>query len=87
MNARPKVRFVREGALGTLLLDNPPLNLIDEQLIGDMLAAISEVEAADSLRALLLRSDGKVFSAGADVALLAGMDAHRQLGGPAGSTA
>jgi enoyl-CoA hydratase/carnithine racemase len=75
MSARPKVRFLRKAALGTLILDSPPLNLIDEQLIGDLLAAISAVEAADGLRALLLRSDGDVFSAGADVALFAGKDA------------
>jgi enoyl-CoA hydratase len=71
----PKVRFVRDGALGTVILDSPPLNLIGEELIADLLAAISQVEAADGLRALLLRGNGKVFSAGADVALFAGMDA------------
>jgi enoyl-CoA hydratase/carnithine racemase len=85
MRARGSASCAR--APGHAASGQPPLNLIDEQLIGDLLAAISEVQAADGLRPLLLRSDGKVFSAGADVALFAGMDAHRQLGGPAGSTA
>ncbi|MDT7763500.1 MAG: hypothetical protein QOC63_2920, partial [Mycobacterium sp.] len=75
MSAEPKVRFVQDGALGTVILDSPPLNLIGEELIADLLAAVSQVEAADGLRALLLRGNGKVFSAGADVAMFAGMDA------------
>jgi enoyl-CoA hydratase/carnithine racemase len=73
----PKVRFTRDGALGTVTLASPPLNLIGQQLISDLLAAIDQVEAAEGLRALLLRGDGTVFSAGADVALFAGMTAHQ----------
>ena len=72
---RPKVRFTQDGAVGTVTLDSPPLNLIGQELISDLLAALSEVEAADGLRALLLRGEGEVFSAGADVALFAGMSA------------
>jgi len=75
-SAKPTVRFARDGALGTVTLVSPPLNLIGQQLISDLLAAVSEVEAADGLRALVLRGEGKVFSAGADVALFAGMTAH-----------
>lgn len=70
-----KVRFAQDGPLGTVTLDSPPLNLIGQDLIDDLLAAISEVEAADGLRALILRGDGQVFSAGADVALFQGMGA------------
>jgi len=75
--AEPKVRFVQDGALGTVTLDNPPLNLIGQELIDDLVMAIGEVEAADGLRALVLRGEGKVFSAGADVKLFAGMDADQ----------
>jgi enoyl-CoA hydratase/carnithine racemase len=70
-----KVHFAQDGPLGTVTLDSPPLNLIGRDLIDDLLAAISEVEAADGLRALILRGEGKVFSAGADVALFQGMGA------------
>jgi enoyl-CoA hydratase/carnithine racemase len=75
VSANSKVHFTQDEALGIVTLDSPPLNLIGEELIGDLLAAIDQVEATEGLRALLLRSDGKVFSAGADVALFAGMDA------------
>jgi enoyl-CoA hydratase/carnithine racemase len=72
----PTVRFTRDGALGTVTLASPPLNLIGQQLISDLLAAFDQVEAAQGLRALVLRGEGKVFSAGADVALFAGMTAQ-----------
>ena len=75
-SAEPKVRFTRDGALGTVTLASPPLNLIGQQLISDLLAAVDQVEAAEGLRALVLRGEGKVFSAGADVALFAGMTAQ-----------
>ena len=70
---QPKVRFARDGDVGTVTLDSPPLNLIGQELISDLLAAFSQVEAADGLRALVLRGEGNVFSAGADVALFADM--------------
>jgi enoyl-CoA hydratase/carnithine racemase len=76
-SGEPKVRFTRDGALGTVTLASPPLNLIGEQLISDLLAAVDQVEAAAGLRALVLRGEGKVFSAGADVALFAGMTAEQ----------
>ena len=73
MTASPKARFELEGALGTVTLDSPPLNLLGKELIDDLLVAISQVEAADGVRALVLRGEGKVFSAGADVAIFASM--------------
>jgi enoyl-CoA hydratase/carnithine racemase len=76
-NAEPTVRFSRDGALGTVTLASPPLNLIGQQLISDLLVALDQVEAAAGLRGLLLRGEGKVFSAGADVALFAGMTAQQ----------
>ncbi|HVQ99722.1 MAG TPA: hypothetical protein VMS16_13110, partial [Mycobacterium sp.] len=52
-SAGPTVRFARDGALGTVTLASPPLNLIGRQLISDLLAAISEVEAADAAACVL----------------------------------
>ncbi|HEV2923774.1 MAG TPA: enoyl-CoA hydratase/isomerase family protein [Solirubrobacteraceae bacterium] len=73
MSARERtVHFAQDGALGTITLDSPPMNLIGEELIADLSAAISKVEAGSGLRALLLRGEGDVFSAGANVKLFAG---------------
>ena len=75
MSAEPRVRFAQDGALGTVTLASPPLNLIGQELISDLEAAFSQVETAQGLRALVLRGEGRVFSAGADVAIFAGMSA------------
>jgi hypothetical protein len=55
------VRFAQDGAVGTVTLNSPPLNLIDQQLISDLVAAFSQVEAAKGLRALVLRGEGNVL--------------------------
>ncbi|MDT5347361.1 MAG: hypothetical protein QOH91_648 [Mycobacterium sp.] len=75
MGTKPKVRFTQDGPLGTITFDSPPLNQIGADFIADLVAALDEVEAASGLRALVLRGAGKTFSAGADVALFAGMSA------------
>ena len=66
-----KVRFETSGSLGILTLANPPLNLLSGELIEDLRAATNEVKRAP-LRALLLRAEGKVFCAGADVSAFKG---------------
>jgi enoyl-CoA hydratase/carnithine racemase len=70
-----KVRVTREGGLGIVTLDSPPLNLIGDDVIAGLRTAIEEIESAEGLRALLLRGEGSVFSAGADVRLFAGRGA------------
>jgi enoyl-CoA hydratase/carnithine racemase len=67
-----KVRFEQDSALGIMTLANPPLNQIDEALITDLLGVVEELEGANGIRALLVRGDGEVFSAGADVNLFSG---------------
>jgi enoyl-CoA hydratase/carnithine racemase len=67
-----KVQFEQDGPLGTVVLDNPPLNQIDDELIADLGAVVGQLESADGLRAVLVRGNGDVFSAGADVKLFQG---------------
>jgi enoyl-CoA hydratase/carnithine racemase len=54
------------GAVGVLTLNNPPLNLIDFELIDEIESAVEEATEA-SIRALLLRAEGTNFSGGANV--------------------
>ena len=70
--ASAKVRFEQDGALGIVTLANPPLNQIDQELVSDLSATVSELERAAGLRAVLLSGSGDVFSAGADVSLFRG---------------
>lgn len=66
-----KVHFETTGSLGILTLANPPLNLLSGELIADLRAAVTGLKRAP-VRALLLRAEGKTFSAGADVSAFKG---------------
>jgi enoyl-CoA hydratase len=54
------------GAIGTLTLDAPPLNLLSDALRAALLEALGEFKAR-RLRAVILRSHGRAFCAGADL--------------------
>lgn len=73
----PRARLDRDGDVGILVLDDPPLNLFGREMIGDILAALDE---ADGVRTLLVRAKGDYFTGGADVNVfdgLSGADAER----------
>jgi enoyl-CoA hydratase/carnithine racemase len=55
-----------EDALAVLVVDNPPLNLMSEAVITGFEEAVNAIEAAP-IRALLIRTEGPHFMAGADV--------------------
>lgn len=62
----PIVHFTQEDALGVLTVDNPPLNLMSDAVIAGFEDAVNAIEQA-SIRALLIRTEGPHFMAGADV--------------------
>jgi enoyl-CoA hydratase len=62
------VRLEHDGALAVITLASPPLNLFDQQLIDELVAAIDAV-AADPPRGLLINAEGRVVSGGVDVHL------------------
>jgi enoyl-CoA hydratase len=68
----PRVRYERDGDIGLVVLDDPPLNLFGADLINDLVVAIEEAEG-DLPRALVIRADGRVFTGGVDVQVFAGL--------------
>lgn len=57
-----------ENQIATLILDRPQVhNAFDDKLINDLINALKQVEEDQSIRALILTSNGKHFSAGADL--------------------
>jgi len=66
-----------QGDAGVITLNNPPLNLVSGALFADFRAAVDEATAA-GVRALLVRAEGRVFSAGADVTMFRGQGASDQ---------
>lgn len=69
----PKVTFDTHGDVGEIVLSNPPLNLFDQELMDDLHTAVDQAAAA-SPRALVIRAEGKVFTAGVDVHVFEGLD-------------
>ncbi|WP_245315000.1 enoyl-CoA hydratase/isomerase family protein [Labrys sp. WJW] len=63
------MRVERDGAVAVLTLGRPEvLNAFDEGLIAELTRAFSEAGTDAGVRAVLLRAEGKAFSAGADLA-------------------
>jgi enoyl-CoA hydratase len=60
------VRLERDGDVGSIVLDNPPLNLFDATLMNDLIQRLEEAEG-EMFRALVIRAEGKVFTGGVDV--------------------
>lgn len=53
------------GAVGIVTFSRPPLNYFDVGLINALADAFEAIDTNDSLRAVLLQSEGKAFCAGA----------------------
>ena len=56
-----------EDGIGHIVLDQPPLNILTQQLLGDLRRDLAALEAEETLRVLIVSAEGKHFSAGADV--------------------
>src|SRR4051794_25154308 len=66
-----RVAYERDGDIGLVVIDDPPLNLFGDELTTDLIAALEQAEG-DSPRALIVRAEGKVFTGGVDVEVFAG---------------
>jgi len=61
------VQFSREGTVGVLCIDNPPVNALSPETIAALSAAFAEFEAAPELVALAVYCAGRTFVAGGDI--------------------
>lgn len=62
--------ITRRGAIAELVLDRPPVNAIDDAMIATIHSALNELCGAQDFQVLHIRSNAKVFAAGADLALI-----------------
>ena len=69
----PHARYETDGDVGEIVLSNPPLNLFDATLMAELRSAVDEAASA-APRALIIRAEGKVFTAGVDVHVFEGLD-------------
>lgn len=68
MNHYEFLRLTAEGGVLTLTLSRPPLNVLNIAMLREMDAALDALAGDASLKALVVRAEGKMFSAGVDVA-------------------
>ena len=57
----------RDGAVGIITIDNPPVNAMSPGLPGAILARLADAQADDAVEAVVLRGAGKGALAGADI--------------------
>lgn len=57
-----------DGGVGHLTLNHPSLNILNLDVLCELEAALDFAAQDETLRALVLRAEGKMFSAGVDVA-------------------
>ena len=64
-----------EDGVGTIRLDRPKMNAIDEQLHLEVRVAAMEAAKRDDVRAVVLYGGERVFAAGADIKAMSQLDA------------
>src|SRR3984893_16187606 len=69
----PLVTFDQDDQLGEIVIDNPPLNLFNADMLSDLGSAVEQA-AHSKIRAVLVRAAGSDFSAGADASVFTGLD-------------
>ncbi len=61
------VRFERQGEIGVITIDNPPVNALSHAVRSGISEAIAKAGADDAVRAVILICAGRTFIAGADI--------------------
>ena len=61
------VRVERDGPIGVVVIDNPPVNAASHPVREGLLHAVAETNADDSIRAVVLIGTGRAFMGGADI--------------------
>src|SRR6195952_4061947 len=63
-----------EDGVGTIRLDRPKMNAIDEQLHMEVRAAAMGAPSGEEIRAVVLYGGERVFAAGADIKAMSQLD-------------
>jgi enoyl-CoA hydratase len=68
------------GGVLEIVLDHPPVNTVGIEGHRELTYVWEEIDRDDEVRAVLLRAEGRAFSAGGDFALLDAVAAHPEAG-------
>lgn len=62
-----RVNFEKKGNIGYVVLDNPPVNAMSNEMYQEIADTFHKIETMDDIFVVILRSAGKVFCAGNEV--------------------
>ncbi len=65
------VRLEVADGIGTIRLDRPPVNALNDQLTAELAAAAAAAADAEEVRAVVIYGGEKAFAGGADIAVMA----------------
>jgi enoyl-CoA hydratase/carnithine racemase len=71
-NSGQHVRASTDRYVSVVTLSHPPLNFVSATIIRELADLLSAADADDSIRAIVLQTNGKHFCSGADFSVLAG---------------
>ncbi len=62
------VKVALDGHVAVVTLDRPPHNFVSVEFMSDLADAMEAADASNAVRAIVLQSEGRTFSGGADFA-------------------
>ena len=65
------VTLETDGGIGTIRLNRPPVNALNEQVTAELAAAAQEADGSDEIRAVIIYGGEKAFAGGADIKQMA----------------
>jgi cyclohexa-1,5-dienecarbonyl-CoA hydratase len=69
MNSNRRVAIKQQGMLARIVLNHPPLNVIDFEMMDELSAALQQLAQSREVSVVMLRGGERGFSAGVDVAV------------------
>ena len=75
MTDRPVVRLEKDGDIGVIIVNYPPVNALGPGVAEGIIECLNTANADPSIKAMVLMGDGRSFIAGADIR---GFDANRK---------
>lgn len=64
----PRLTLTFEAHVARIMLAHPPVNVIDIAMMDELAAALAQVEQRDDISCIVIAGEGKLFSAGVDIA-------------------
>ncbi|WP_053367331.1 enoyl-CoA hydratase [Bacillus sp. FJAT-27245] len=61
------LKWTNEGGIADIVIQRPPANALSSQVLKELSSILDEIETDREIKVLLIRGEGRFFSAGADI--------------------